>query len=912
MLSSNTSQVVQYLEEYEPHFKTLKMSMDAANKRILALQAKLGDKLKTLKRGEMFPDIKFRDSLTGEDLKLAEEYEGELGIYQLADLEYERMRSEFLAEVRAIQAAVNSISGVSEKLVATLRSVNDVIGKFLNREKEAVDKDYVDAGNPSMTEDEYSNTMAASTQANHRSPIAKHGLQKTAGSHIASLATIARLEKYRDLQEEAGLALSQSEINELDRAKSEAAFYKMTSSTNFHTAQYEKPDKYIENSKDKKDTRIKLMYVHKDNIPESLQGDVVFYDNGDYKKAVDYRPGQPADAAIQDIKVVVVEPNEKGVYQPKRVNGILLYVSIPTTNVTRTVRTQTGADFEQYMYGEQDLLSIIETARDSKGKTIYRGELKPAAKDAINAHLELRSGILQSPEPLMKDIIGQSFAMVNSGDYVKRRFSKTLGSNLKSQELHVITENKVEISGKTYSGQPGRVMVNVNGVGVPMWANKVSDKTIDNISNLVTLNARNIARRDRQELDADQSKRVDPNDPNSKAIQSVIKEMVYFGDITKTLTDKTRRFYIENGNVFFGEFGKIEKHQLANPSEDGGGAKIAEFKLWLKENIHYNPDASLIKKDKEYTTKINQRGTFDTRKSSFEAGLIKKGIKKNSTLYKSSLETWEENHQDLKKSAKIDPNTYIHYKVSKDGVATKTTWENYTEYLLGDGIKESRREVEEIPLYSYLPPKVSQSLDKSYLTAQVKNKYLLLDKEKDASKLESYSAFTKKNSTPKKTTKTGSEGGGSTANPGATSLTAALQTVKNILSTKIFAFKASVVKAATSTELNDQFITRFRYKGNKVMIEDIFDVKEKSVVTDPDIIATITARALKIMEDIDLTDGINKIVEANSKDQFENDFMVFDPTPKSTPAGVKPKGPKLGGTPLTPNSQDGKVCPPKA
>ena len=89
MLSANNSEVIQYMEEYEPHFKTLRLSMDAANKRILALQAKLGEKLKTLKKGEMFPDIKFRDSLTGEDLRLAEEYEAEIGTYELADIQYE-------------------------------------------------------------------------------------------------------------------------------------------------------------------------------------------------------------------------------------------------------------------------------------------------------------------------------------------------------------------------------------------------------------------------------------------------------------------------------------------------------------------------------------------------------------------------------------------------------------------------------------------------------------------------------------------------------------------------------------------------------------------------------------------------------------------------------------------------------
>ena len=472
--------------------------------------------------------------------------------------------------------------------------MNDVISKFINREKEAVDKDYIDAGNPSMGEAEYNDTMAAGRQANHRSPIAKHGLQKTAGSHEASLATIKNLTELQKLKEEAGQALTQSEINELDRAKSEAAFYKMTDSTNFHTPQYEKPQKYIENSKDKKDTRTKLMYVHKNNVPESIKGDIVFYDNGDFRKAADYPPGQPADAANEDIKVVVIEPNDKGIYEPKRVNGILLYVSIPTTKVTRTVKTQTGADFEQYLYGEQDLVKITETARDASGKTIYRGELKPTAQDAINAHLKLRTGILSSPEPLMKDITGQSFAMVNSEGYVKRRFSKTLGSNLKSQELHVIIDGKIDISGKPYTGQPGRVMVNVNGVGVPLWGNKLSDKSIDNIANLVALNARNINRRNSKEIDLEQSKRVDPNDPNSKAIQSVIKEIVYFGDITKTLTDKNRKFYIQNGDVYFGEFGKIEKHQLANPAEDGGAAKLQEFKDWLKENIHYNPDASLI------------------------------------------------------------------------------------------------------------------------------------------------------------------------------------------------------------------------------------------------------------------------------------------------------------------------------
>ena len=213
-------------------------------------------------------------------------------------------------------------------------------------------------------------------------------------------------------------------------------------------------------------------------------------------------------------------------------------------------------------------------------------------------------------------------------------------------------------------------------------------------------------------------------------------------------------------------------------------------------------------------------------------------------------------------------------------------------------------------MYSYLPPKISQSLEKSYLTPQVKNKYLLLDKEKDATKLESYSAFTTRNNTPKKKASKSGEGSGASANPEATT-TAALQTVKNILSTKLFTFKAGVLNATTATDPMDQLGTRFRYKGNKVMIEDIWDVKNSKVVTDPDIIKAKTEKALKVMQDISLTDGINKIVEANQKAQFEDDFMLFDPTPKKSTEGGK-KGPKGGANPLASNENDNAQCPPPA
>lgn len=66
-------------------------------------------------------------------------------------------------------------------------------------------------------------------------------------------------------------------MNQLERAQSEAAFYKATDTRNFNTTRYNRPEKYA------KDERIRVMYIHKDNIPQSLENDIVFYDNGQYK-----------------------------------------------------------------------------------------------------------------------------------------------------------------------------------------------------------------------------------------------------------------------------------------------------------------------------------------------------------------------------------------------------------------------------------------------------------------------------------------------------------------------------------------------------------------------------------------------------------------------------------------------------
>lgn len=114
--------------------------------------------------------------------------------------------------------------------------------------------------------------------------------------------------------------------------------------------------------------------------------------------------------------------------KPMRVNGILLYTSIPSTEVTRTViDSTTGLDFDEYLYGEADLIEdTIRTGRNAQGKVIVRGQLKNSTLDAIEAHLELRKSILSSPDVLIKNITGHSFAMVNSGEYVKNVFHKLL------------------------------------------------------------------------------------------------------------------------------------------------------------------------------------------------------------------------------------------------------------------------------------------------------------------------------------------------------------------------------------------------------------------------------------------------------------------------------------------------------
>ena len=502
--------------------------------------------------------------------------------------------------------------------------------------------------------------------------------------------------------------------------------------------------------------------------------------------------------------------------------------------------------------------------------------------------------------------------MVNSGEYVKKRFSQTVGGNLKTAELHVIKEGSATISGVSYRGPSGTVMLNRNGVGVPLWGNQLSSKSVDNIKNLVILNARNRARAANDEISNVQARLVDPNDPNSKAIQSVIKEITYFGDNTKTLTDKSYRFFIDGGTVYFGEHGKIEPHMLLNPSEAKG--VMTQFDEFLK-NLHYNADANLLETDREYTKKLATKGTFDARKDEHADALVNRGIKKNSDLFKTEMKKWEESNQDLKKNAAIDPTKYIEYKVDNNGVVTKVEWANYTEYLLGDGVNETRREIEEIPLYSYLPSSVSESLEKSYLTPQVKNKYLILDKEMDAAKLETLEQLLKRldEAKTKKTKKKKGETG--EANNQANTLQSVLgATLKNQLDSKLFAFRGNLTGAATGQ--SSPIIPRFKYVDGATIITDFWDTKNTQVVTDKDIINQRTKEVEKWIaeqtsEDTgNFEDQIEKLVTENATDQFNKMFVLFDP-----PATVAPKQQQATGgfkfTAPTGNegsSTDGKNC----
>ena len=747
------------LAKFEPQTVQIKASMDALAEQI----RELGNLITLNKPVEGQDFRKPRATQKAANRENTEEYMAKVWEHRAMEIEMGSIEAAFRREVKTLRHAFTQIKNLSVEMTNNLRTINAIINSFANPAASKVDEsDYLDS--TGMDPDSIEIKVERGGKIYHnRSGIVLHELRKTAGNYISSIKTINRLKSD-----------AVYDVNEMALAESAASFYALTSEENFNTKAYS-----TKNDVDKRKYRILLLH-RKSNIPTEIAAHLVFRNGGEFQKAGDNTSALNTDSNEEDIKAVIVDAEGKPVFSE---DGHLLYTSIPTADVFETItddKNQKG--FKRYKYGITDLENVQKTKYN--GKEVHTGTLSPEAELVRKSHIDLRLGLLTSPSPVIRNISGHSFAMVNkdldsNGNAIVHKPSATIGGNLQEVKLSIQKPGSgITIGNKSYSIASGQLMIDHNGKPVPVYGNVLSNAAQDNIFNILNLYALNKSKADNETISRTNSKLIDVTDESSPAVQEVLKQIVYFGDNTKTSDSekKAKQFYIERGSIYFGEFGKIDLHQLRNPVENED--LIDNLKDFIA-TLHFNADARVLKKDHDTRKSKKSRGTWEYQRKAYLKSL-KDGKKQNSKLSKERIEElmdkWDNNPENLKfkKDAVIENEQYKEYKVDAALEVSSENWGNYTEYLLGDGAGTNKRATpQDIPLYTYLNTKVPRKNKGSHMAVQFLNTYLAFEKGDDVSKMQTLdellddvaknkAAKTKKDAETKKTEE-GSDDGGATA-----------------------------------------------------------------------------------------------------------------------------------------------------
>lgn len=726
------------LEEFDPKIAELESSSKILKETIDKLAKKVN--LLKLSPGETVAKLDAKNI----------ENEGDFNAYQDAANEYEKqieeiqaIKTAFKQEILNVQRGVNSIADVAFSLKDNLYAIKALIDSYKNPNlsEESLDE-YFDTNMMALAPNDFLNKVGQSTSKSvlhYRSPITKHGFLKTAGSNIASLKTVQRLED----QVAEGTPLTAEQTNEYNLAKSGAAFYKFTSENNFNTRKY----------KDGKGD-FSVVLVNRHNIPSNLKADVVFFDEGNYTLASSSAATKAEP--LEDIKAVVLNKNG----EPHKVNGVLVYTSIPTAEVFETKQTADGRSINRYKYGEADLVNPIEEEIiDEEGytKVVYTGELTPTAKARVKEYKKLRTDLLTSPQPKVRKITQNSFAMVNKVHKDNTgRPSKTFKGNTSNIDLKVNTKTGMSISGRSYNFSAGTVVAEVAGKPVPMYGNFLSERQQKNVLNLLKLYAVNQKKYQNKEIDYEQAKLSDPSNPNSRQITHILQDTVFFG--LETQTRGERKFFVstaeENGTIYFGDL-KIETSKLLDP---GNNKDLNEDLVSFIGSLRHNVNGYSLKSDQVARAQGKQKGTYAAAKKAYAKRIGKsKGAE-------AKMAKWEEANAYRKSNAKVEYTGYTEVIVNDDLTISNTNWTNYTDYLVGDGVADSRRSTpQEIPLYSYLNDYVAEDKKKSYSTPQFLNTYLQYEEGYDTEKMANLDDFVKSKAAATTTKDTPKKKSGDTA-----------------------------------------------------------------------------------------------------------------------------------------------------
>ena len=546
------------------------------------------------------------------------------------------------------------------------------------------------------------------------SPITVLRMMKTTGSHTEALR------RYAELQD---LLSKGKKIDPIEYAhvQSQLRLFKVL-------PKLWRDTKGTSNFKYKMDN-YRFMVANKNTIPKNLLDKVTFYDlaSKSFKYAADMQ-GSILSEDQETIKLILTD--DQGI--PVLVDGQPVYSDLPASELYKKTKDSKGKDIEVYRYGKLDLKpeTVIEVLLKNGKKGII-GELTEDALNIHEKHISFREDVLQLTVPKLIKLKGVSFTLLyrpNGQDAVPTRASRSIVDNnnmVKDIPVGISLNGTVTVSYKDFNVPKGYAYTYKDGKLIPIRVNKLAGPAYQNVMNLFKLMAVKHGQMKSNDITYDESILI--QEGNKKTILQALRDTLYMGKHSFENAPVHKRLNVKGNKIYFGEE-VMEFHQLLAPQDN---VDINKSFAQFISNLHHQVNYFSLKKDLKA-----RDGLYVKHQKNLNAW------KKRKAISKSAKEPFNEKSPTY---PSVEYIPFTEFKIGEDMSIETVNWENYTEYLLGDGNGLTARPLDQIPAYSNLV-ETSEELN----APQFLNSFVTLETNVSASALDDIGTATVKKVLKKK------------------------------------------------------------------------------------------------------------------------------------------------------------------
>jgi len=542
---------------------------------------------------------------------------------------------EFDRRVPANNRAIELQNKVQESVNAFHEYLQQVMTTPAAEVKEENEKE------PDTRESQESDSDLEQRDFNYAPSVLALPFLKTAGNHVAALATVEELENKEDL--------SPQEKLQLQHAQAQTRFYKFNEELTDWSSK----------------TGYRLLVVTKNNVVNAeLADDVIFYDssakNDPYRKVSNLTAN--TDTELDDIKVIVVDSN----LQPVQFDGGIVYTSLPTSSLF-------DADGKYRYASDKDLK---EDGTPKEAVLAESEKYKKVRSDIVNTVTQPMytyiKGKGKGVPVLSPDGPGGALHRVVEKEQEVQHIDLKVATSAKAKDTNKRPGGRtvITVGNQQWSVKNGFIYMaagsfsttndskGYNGNLVKGSLSTLSESQQQNVYNLLRVFAQgDVAIKAGT---ATKEEVMHPGDAN-KGVQAILKDIIFFGKSAKERTLTQFSIYFENDTVVFGDK-YITFQDLAFPEKaEGINGQLKEFLGDLMTHVN----ANTLDKDSK------ARSTTRTENN-------KKRKKSKGKKYKKSV---------------IEYDPFIEVTVNDDLTVETKEWNNYTEFLLSGAGRADKSDI---------------------------------------------------------------------------------------------------------------------------------------------------------------------------------------------------------------------------